>query len=786
VAECLERTRDDLAALDRCGLGNPVAAYLRIRDRLCGISSKVDLTKLFQVDLMKGGSESVLSRPLVEKIRLGAEILSSISHPQPDPLREFRAAFIERYERREVPLCEALDEELGVGFGRSTAPEAVGAPLLDGLPLAPGAEAAATPWGPREVLLLRKLHAALASSEREITLDDEDIGMMKASRETQLPDAFHAIVRLIAAPNASSLDDAGILFISLSGPSGARLLGRFCHHDDTLRRHVEAHLRAEEALEPEAVFAEVVHLRNDRVGNLVCRPLLREFEIPFLGQSGAPRERQIAITDLTVSVVGDTVVLKSVRSGRRVIPRMTNADNYRSHSLGIYRFLGALQSAGTSEGVSFHWGALEAAPFLPRVRYRSIVLARARWDLNRGELDALAKAPTDVDRLTALDRLRIERGIPRHVTFVDGENELVLDLLNPLLVEALLHLVKGRSSVRLMERLPDVDQAPVHGPEGTYAHDVIVPFVRETSASARSEPRPHPVSAPNVRTFGPASEWLYYKIYAGAGLIDRLLAGPLGHAIHSGVGSGAAQQWFFIRYGDPEWHLRLRFRGHPERLREEVMPTVGAALEPYLSTGQIWRVQVDTYQREVERYGGPFGVEMAEQIFGVDSVAVLEILQVLDAENTDARWRLAFRGVDDLLSDFGLNLNQKREVLTPAREGFAREFQVDAALRHTLGMRFRHWRRGLEGLLAGDLDDQVDCRQAHEALVRRSARLRPLVVELTGHVLNRRVRVPMPDYLRAVVHMHVNRVIRSAPRAHEMVLYDFLIRSYDSLLARPS
>jgi hypothetical protein len=28
-------------------------------------------------------------------------------------------------------------------------------------------------------------------------------------------------------------------------------------------------------------------------------------------------------------------------------------------------------------------------------------------------------------------------------------------------------------------------------------------------------------------------------------------------------------------------------------------------LEPYLQDGSVWRIQLDTYERDVERYGGP-------------------------------------------------------------------------------------------------------------------------------------------------------------------------------------
>ena len=92
------------------------------------------------------------------------------------------------------------------------------------------------------------------------------------------------------------------------------------------------------------------------------------------------------------------------------------------------------------------------------------------------------------------------------------------------------------------------------------------------------------------------------------------------------AGSGAADRWFFIRYGDPDWHLRLRFHGRPERLQGEVLPTLQAAAAPLLEDGRLWRLQLDTYEREVERYGGSAGIVLAEKLFHLDSEAVLEML----------------------------------------------------------------------------------------------------------------------------------------------------------------
>ena len=46
-----------------------------------------------------------------------------------------------------------------------------------------------------------------------------------------------------------------------------------------------------------------------------------------------------------------------------------------------------------------------------------------------------------------------------------------------------------------------------------------------------------------------------------------------------------------------------------------------------LEDGQLWRLQLDTYEREVERYGGPEGMVLAERLFQADSEAVLEIVE---------------------------------------------------------------------------------------------------------------------------------------------------------------
>jgi thiopeptide-type bacteriocin biosynthesis protein len=79
---------------------------------------------------------------------------------------------------------------------------------------------------------------------------------------------------------------------------------------------------------------------------------------------------------------------------------------------------------------------------------------------------------------------------------------------------------------------------------------------------------------------------------------------------------------------------------------------------------RIWRIDLSTYEREVERYGGHEGIEWAEALFEADSGPVLRILELLDPEErADTPWRLALRGCHELLLDLGLDLEARTTVL---------------------------------------------------------------------------------------------------------------------------
>jgi thiopeptide-type bacteriocin biosynthesis protein len=573
-----------------------------------------------------------------------------------------------------------------------------------------------------------------------------------------------------ASPDAVEHGDYRVHLHFASGPSGARMLGRFCHADAAIREGVEQHLAAEEALRPGALFAEIVHLPAGRIGNILARPVLRKYEIPFLGRSGAPEDAQIPLDDLLVSVSGDRIRLRSKRLDREIIPRLTSAHNTTAESLGVYRFLAAV-SQGL--GMQWNWGPLETLPFLPRIVSGRLVLSRARWRI--AEIRTIAAA-SGAARYRAVQRFREEHRMPRHVMLTDGDHELLVDFENVLALDAVIELVRNRQDFVFTELYPAPDQLCAEGPEGHFFHELVIPFAKRADIAAPA-PAARKSPAPLIqRTFAPGSEWLFAKFYTGTATADRVLAEEVGRLAADAIANGAADRWFFIRYSDPHWHLRIRFHGDPRTLRDSVQPALQAAGSRLLDEGLAWKVQFDTYEREVERYGGAEAIDLVEEIFFRDSVAVIELLEACSGDAGSAsRAPFIAAGIDALLRDFGCDGAGRLRLAEASRDLLAKQFQYDA-VREALAERFRRERGAFQRLL----DDPASVH----ALQRRSAAIAGVVAELIALERRGRLQMPLQAILQSVIHMFVNRLSRSAGPEHELVVYDYLVQLYRSQLAR--
>lgn len=442
----------------------------------------------------------------------------------------------------------------------------------------------------------------------------------------------------------------------------------------------------------------------------------------------------------------------------------------------------------------FDWGPAEDFPFLPRVQIDRIVLRTAQWRIGvhiRAN-DLLTNSPQAFADM--FHHWRTHWQVPRHVYLTTGDNRLLLDLESASQVEELRLEVQSQRSdghVVLQEVIPNLDEAWVQGPGGRFLTEFVVSLTRRsanrmavekvesTSVSRSVEESTRcragmPVQAAD-RLRSPGSEWLFLKLYCGDDLQNDLIGGPVRTFAGTALSRGLADDWFFLRYSDPDPHVRLRFRGEPDCLREKLLPELCAWASELMVTDLCTHFAFDTYEREVERYGGIKGIQTAEETFCADSQAAAELLHL--AHSSRLRLDLAVLTVvtaDDLLAGLGLTEEARLELYRQTisrREGGPEYQRRKVLLRSLLGT------EGPGGRV-------TDFQPVFPVLTARRIRLDVLGKRLTILAQRGDLSRPITMLYASFVHMHCNRLLGTDRSAERKVL-GMLLRTREGLVRAP-
>lgn len=447
----IRQLQDRVKALDT-SKGNGVNHYRTVIEQikeafggaspLSGLCVAVEENKLFQTDLFRAATSQTLPAHWQADIAAALEVLNRLAGPRPPQttLQAFAERFYARYEDREVPLLEALDTETGVGYAENSQAHAF-TPLVEDLQLPLKEHNSTLTWDTTRAWLFRKLQTAVGQQSYAITIEDRELQELPEADWEDVSPSLSVMFRWIEEEHGQKR----ILIENAGGASALSLLGRFAYGQEPILTTVQEIAAAEQAHNPDVLFAEIIHLPESRTGNILMHPPFRAYEIPFLGQSSLSPDNQIPLQDLRVSVRGGSVILRSEKLNKRVIPRLSNAHNYRPNTLPVYHFLGDLQYQNKRTRLSFDWGpAAEHVFFLPRVTYRNTIISPAIWQLTKQEAEGLLSGTLSLPIPSFRERLTV---------LADGDNELLIDWDNPLSVLAFRDAVKNRERIQLKEFL---------------------------------------------------------------------------------------------------------------------------------------------------------------------------------------------------------------------------------------------------------------------------------------------------------------------------------------------
>ena len=243
------------------------------------------------------------------------------------------------------------------------------------------------------------------------------------------------------------------------------------------------------------------------------------------------------------------------------------------------------------------------------------------------------------------------------------------------------------------------------------------------------------------------------------------------------------KKWFFIRYVDPNQHLRIRFCCTSTDFVGKVICGMNQMTEDFLRNNLVNKIQIDTYQRELERYGGE-AIELAEDLFFHDSVFTVSFLDLIEGdEGEEIRWLTGLKSTVAYLDLAGMSIHQKLEYLSELKEYYGKEHNIDKNLEEQLSNKYRDNKRKIESFLNAGHDVDSDLKEIIDLIESRSDCMRNVFKQLTDfEKIN--TQFSLKQTLTSYLHMTNNRLFSTRQRTHELVVYDMLKRYYWSISRR--
>lgn len=781
---------------DAAGISGSLAPLARMASLQASLTPQEKTFPLLQVDCTLDLSTPTLHHSLGEAAASMAELLLRLT-PAPQgstALDVYRRLFLEKYGLgAEVPLLDLLSPEHGL----DAPPGYTQPPRLSALDPSTNISQGTKRY---ERLLHDLLLKAVNEGLMEVQLDETVLSKLQQwAPDLQQAPASLEIYLQVHAASRQALDRGewcAVLSPNPGSPNAGRTFGRFF---DMLGEPGIQSLREilgrEEALAPETIFAELSYQhKQGRTSNVAIRPGLRAYEIAVGTTPSVPPERVIPLSDLVVGISHDRFYVRSQRLGKRVAVCQLHMLN-SLYAPNACRFIEQIALDGRPALAGLQWGSLADAPFRPRIVVQQgtqarLVLSVATWNLRAETITPEGEGQPEIRWWRGLQRWRAQWRAPRYLYLVQADNRLLLDLEHPLLVAELqteLGKLAEDQTLTLQEVFPDFDHLWLTDrQEATYFSEIVVPLLRrdafEASSSLPETAEPSStrirVVPEQIRAAHPGGRWSYVKLYAPPAQQEAIVAGPLRELIAQIRESQYMDRWFFLHYADPQPHLRLRVHAASEEQSQPLLQALLAWSRQLAAHDMVQHFTLETYEREVARYGGPEAIDLFECIFSANS----DLCSALVAASYTRQLTLdplvvGVWSLDHFLATWGYTFEQRQRWLVGMTEKYA------------FSQAFRPHRRQLCALLA-PWDER-----APADLVNQRNLLQTLVAPSTDETARCAEKVRSLDragklwetektILRSLAHMHCVRLL-GLEREREQQVYAFWQQALEALRLRP-
>lgn len=570
---------------------------------------------------------------------------------------DYKNKYMEKYGFREVPLLEVLDNDFGIGY-----PE--GYLKLNDM----NVKLTESPKARDLSKYFAKMYENAIANNTNIEIKDSDIEKIFPKdykvKELSIPDSLE--VKFMYMENESK--PVCIFYDGICGSDSAcRSYGRFSYlfsdYNSVCKSMNDKLVDHNNSVTCEITFLPSL-LRNV---NIMKQQNVNDCEIALSVNNSRSKENQILLNDIVIGIDGnEKFYLKSKKTGKFIIPKMSNMYN-KNLLPPVLKFLIDIKKSDQCFWHINPWDRIFSYfSHTPEIKYKNLIIQPATWKMSRDLLN-LDKHDGFSEFKDKVTDYITKNNMPKYVYLTQVDNKLLLNLNNDRCLSILYSfLTKPNSEVVLRKFYSEFEQ-PVKYQNNSYCCEFYIPLVRSNSYKTMNNMNKiletQVDSYSDIRLITPFSDWLCFNIYGINDEVETLLGNDIFDFSNELLKNKEIEKYFFIRYIDTKNHIRLRFNA-PEKKLLNIYPNIKMWLDNLIKNRIISNYNINSYDREIERYGGTKLIEDAEQIFFCDSMVAQNIIKLkLDKEISFSDEFIGIVSMCKYMIQFGLDINDMYQFL---------------------------------------------------------------------------------------------------------------------------
>ncbi|EKS7868022.1 MULTISPECIES: lantibiotic dehydratase [Bacillus] len=628
---------------DNSIIGEGEEIYLKIVNTLKKI---VESKNYLQVD-------TTFSPKNTEAIKIELNDLNSLAHflyktnikdIESVSLKEYKNKFVEKYGTEcEIPLLELIDKNRGLGYPESYDIYDKNNPQYNNL----------------KQYVTDKIINCYLNENNEISLIDEEIEQLNLNQNESNILNFELNFMINNDFNKNT-NYAFSLMPNIGSMRANKMAGRFLNYfNSTDKDNLKLMIDEEKNFfdSQNSLLTELTYFpEKSRIANISQTNSFLDYELPIATTSNKNPSSTIELNDIVVGLsLESKFYLKSSKLNKQIICTNSHMMNPNiCHSL--YQFLYKINPLPKSFTLLQVISEIKNSQiYTPRITYKSIILSPKTWNIPSNYL-----IDSDIHALhSSILKIKKDYKIPNQVYLLIGDNRILININNFHEMHKIKKHLKKYSSVSLTEIEPFL----LNSKKNLKIHEIVIPFSREDKENIKLPKISIQTNKSYIaKKYNPLGKWSYIKLYTSEYKQNELLIKYINPFIERLQKEGIIEKFFFIKYLDPNPHIRLRIlwsKSSPNRF-----DLLNDFLEFLQNKEIIFSTDICSYTPEVIRYGGPNAIEAAETYFYHDSKFISQILDVTKLQPELDLSIISVITLHHFLSCFNFTLSEQNKLLS--------------------------------------------------------------------------------------------------------------------------